>query len=107
MERTSSTRRLGGSEVRRVGPGEYTYSWGLTTWRIISQQAASGGETSERAWHVYRDREYGCPAYLNTFATKREAIEMLNVLAYREDCACNRATEAKLAVLRAKMNKEA
>ena len=85
----TSTRRPGGTTVTRINRGEYVYKWALTSYRIISQQAASGFESGERgAWHVYRedaDGNISQNGYLDTFATKAEAIEMLNVLSVDDD----------------------
>ena len=72
------SQRLGGSTVTRIASGEYVYAWGLRSYRIISVAAASCGESNEQAWHVYRqakDGSIGC--YLDTFATKRDAIAVL------------------------------
>ena len=96
------SQRLGGSTVTRIASGEYVYAWGLTSYRIISVAAASYGESSERAWHVYRQtNDGGIGCYLNTFSTKCDAIAMLNELAYAESMAAASDLEADIARRRA------
>jgi len=98
----SRDHRLGGSTVTRIGRGEYAYAWGLTSYRIISVGTASCGESHEQAWHVYREtKDGGIGCYLDTFATKRDAIAMLNVTAYDESMAAVDALEADIAQRRA------
>lgn len=93
----SRDHRLGGSTVTRIASGEYVYAWGLCSYRIISVVAASCGESSEHAWHVYRQtKDGGIGCYLDTFATKRDAIAMLNVTAYEESMTAAKALDADI-----------
>jgi hypothetical protein len=98
----TSKHRPGGTVVGKLGPGRYSYRWALTTFEIVYSDDNTLDPNKFGEWDVYRVNKLGTyDEIVGTFATKRAAIERLNVLSFDTDIALAKVTEEHIASMTA------